>query len=47
MKADRDIFLPASRSIPCKTSRESVTEVFSFIPTIILPKYYHAEYLTR
>ena len=31
MNAERDCFDPATRSIPFKTSRESMTDVFSFI----------------
>src|SRR5260370_38422534 len=38
MKAERDCREPTMRSIPVRTSRESVIEVFSFI----LPSYYHA-----
>ena len=40
MKAERDCFDPAARSMPLSTSLESVMDVFSFI----LLLYYHAEY---
>src|SRR5258707_657439 len=38
MKAERDCREPTMRSIPVRTSRDSVIDVFSFI----LPSYYHA-----
>jgi len=45
MNADREYFLPAKWSIPLKTSRESVTEVFSLIALGIPLTYYLGEYI--
>src|SRR6202171_2405690 len=38
MKAERDCFDPAMRSIPVSTSFDSVIEVFSFIPPLYHPQ---------
>jgi hypothetical protein len=42
MKADREWFDPAKRSILAKTSPESVIDVFTFIPLIYHPGRIHA-----